>query len=158
MDSIIVLAIIVISAYIFQIFLGMKQLKHFNQVYAELRQKGRVTIGRRSGRIRSGTIVMFAINSEGIVLDARKMQGISVLATFKAMPQFLGQDIHYVDSYNPLVRKENRLLQIAIEDARELFLRVEAGSYQEISRYSSAFDFDLHMKTLMTRLKYQFKK
>lgn len=158
MDTIVVFAIIVILAYLIQIILGMKQLKHFNAVYAQLRQKGRVAIGRRSGKIKSGTLVMFAIDRAGTVLDARKMQGVTVLARFKEMPQFVGQDIHYFDSYNPLIRQENKLLQIAIEDARNLFLRIEAGSYQEVPKYSSAFDLDVHMKGLMARLNDHLKK
>lgn len=121
MDKIVIFGIIVILAYVVQIILGMKQLKHFNKVYAELRKKGRVAIGRRSGKIKSGTIVMFAIDKEGLVLDARKMQGVTVAAHFKQMPNFIGQDIHYFDTYNPLVRNENKLVQIAIEDARELW-------------------------------------
>ncbi|MBY4764924.1 transcriptional regulator GutM [Streptococcus uberis] len=158
MDKIVIFGIIVILAYVVQIILGMKQLKHFNKVYGELRKKGRVAIGRRSGKIKSGTIVMFAIDKEGLVLDARKMQGVTVAAHFKQMPNFIGQDIHYFDTYNPLVRNENKLVQIAIEDARELFLRMEAGSYQDVSKYGSAFDLDFYLKSLKNRLKYQFKK
>ncbi|MCK1226448.1 transcriptional regulator GutM [Streptococcus uberis] len=158
MDKIVIFGIIVILAYVVQIILGIKQLKHFNKVYAELRKKGRVAIGRRSGKIKSGTIVMFAIDKEGLVLDARKMQGVTVAAHFKQMPNFIGQDIHYFDTYNPLVRNENKLVQIAIEDARELFLRMEAGSYQDVSKYGSAFDLDFYLKSLKNRLKYQFKK
>lgn len=158
MDKIVIFGIIVILAYVVQIILGVKQLKHFNKVYAELRKKGRVAIGRRSGKIKSGTIVMFAIDKEGLVLDARKMQGVTVAAHFKQMPNFIGQDIHYFDTYNPLVRNENKLVQIAIEDARELFLRMEAGSYQDVSKYGSAFDLDFYLKSLKNRLKYQFKK
>lgn len=158
MDKIVIFGIIVILAYVVQIILGMKQLKHFNKVYADLRKKGRVAIGRRSGKIKSGTIVMFAIDKEGLVLDARKMQGVTVAAHFKQMPNFIGQDIHYFDTYNPLVRNENKLVQIAIEDARELFLRMEAGSYQDVSKYGSAFDLDFYLKSLKNRLKYQFKK
>lgn len=158
MDKIVIFGIIVILAYVVQIILGMKQLKHFNKVYAELRKKGRVAIGRRSGKIKSGTIVMFAIDKEGLVLDARKMQGVTVAAHFKQMPNFIGQDIHYFDTYNSLVRNENKLVQIAIEDARELFLRMEAGSYQDVSKYGSAFDLDFYLKSLKNRLKYQFKK
>ena len=74
---------------------------------------------------------MFAIDENGLVLDAQKMQGVTVLSTFKAMPTFIGQDIHYFDSYNPLVRDENKFLQIAIEDARDVFLKMEVGRYEE---------------------------
>lgn len=158
MDRVIIFAIIIIIAYLVQILLGLRQLKHFNQVYSDMRKKGRVAIGRRSGKIKSGTIVMFAIDEKGLVLDAQKMQGVTVAAKFQQMPQFINQDIHYLDSYNSLVRKENKLLQIAIEDARDLFVRTEAGSYQEVTKYASAFDIDFHVKNLVSRFKFQKNK
>lgn len=136
MDSIYILGAVVIVAYILQIIFGLKQLKHFNTTYSELRKKGRVAIGRRSGKIKAGTIVMFAVDRKGMILDAKRMQGVTVVARFKSMPSYIGQDIHYLDTYNPVVRKENKLLQIAIEDARELFLRIEAGNYKDVPKFA----------------------
>lgn len=156
MNSIYMLGAIVIMAYVLQLILGLQQLKNFNKTYLELRKKGHVAIGRRSGKIKSGTIVMFAVDIKGNVLDARKMQGVTVLAQFKSMPDYIGQDIHYFDTYNPLVRKENKLLQIAIEDARELYLRVEAGNYKEVPKSASLLDDASQWQQLKTRFKLQF--
>lgn len=39
MDSIYILGAVVIVAYILQIIFGLKQLKHFNTTYSELRKK-----------------------------------------------------------------------------------------------------------------------
>lgn len=147
-----------IGAYLLQIVFGMRQLKHFNETYSSLRKMGRVAIGRRAGKIKSGTIVLFAIDPTGKVLAAKKMQGVTVLATFKDMPNYVGQDIHYLDTYNPLVRKENKLLQIAIEDAREVFLRVEAGVYKDVPKVAPVVDVALHAKLLFARFKQPFKK
>lgn len=158
MNSIYLLGAVVVMAYIFQLLLGWQQLKHFNKTYQTLRNKGRVAIGRRSGKIKSGTIVMFAVDSTGKVLDARKMQGVSVLAKFKPMPDYIGQDIHYFDTYNPLVRKENKLLQIAIEDARELYLRVEAGNYQEVPKSAPLLNLTGQWQLLKSRIKLQFNR
>ncbi len=158
MDSIYILGAVVIVAYILQIIFGMKQLKHFNTTYSELRKKGRVAIGRRSGKIKAGTIVMFAVDKSGKVLDARRMQGVTVAARFKTMPDYIGQDIHYFDTYNPLIRKENKLLQIAIEDAREVFLRTEAGNYEDVPKFAPVLNVGNQLKLLSTRLKLQFKK
>ncbi|CQR23656.1 sorbitol operon activator [Streptococcus varani] len=158
MNFIIVFAIVCLAAYTLQIMLGLKQLKNFNMTYGQLRRIGRVAIGRRSGKIKSGTIVMFALDKDGKVLAAQKMQGVTVLAKFREMPDYLGQDIHYFDHYNPLVRKENKLLQIAIEDAREVFLRVEAGVYKDVPKYTPVVDVTMQIKMLVTRLKFQFKK
>ena len=144
--------------YILQIIFGLKQLKHFNTTYSELRKMGRVAIGRRAGKIKAGTIVMFAVDQSGKVLDARRMQGVTVAARFKTMPDYIGQDIHYFDTYNPLIRKENKLLQIAIEDAREVFLRTEAGNYEDVPKFAPVLNVGNQLKLLSTRLKLQFKK
>lgn len=148
------LGVLALGAYALQVVLGLRQLKHFNLVYQEMRRKGRVVIGRRSGKFRAGTIVIFAVDQAGKVLEARKMQGVSVMAKFKAMPAYLGQDIHYLDTYNPLVRQENKLLQVAIEDARELFVRIEAGNYKDVPLLNITDQF----KLLGLRLKLQFKR
>ncbi len=158
MDSIYILGAVVIVAYILQNIFGLKQLKHFNTTYSELRKKGRVAIGRRSGKIKAGTIVMFAVDRKGMILDAKRMQGVTVVARFKSMPSYIGQDIHYLDTYNPVVRKENKLLQIAIEDARELFLRIEAGNYKDVPKFAPVLNVGNQLKLLSTRLKLQFKK
>ncbi|MGT2951177.1 transcriptional regulator [Streptococcus cuniculi] len=158
MDSVYILGAVVIAAYIFQIIFGLRQIKHFNQTYSELRKKGRVAIGRRSGRIKAGTIVMMAVDQKGQVLDARRMQGVTVAARFKEMPDYVGQDIHYLDSYNPLVRKENKLLQIAIEDAREVFVRSEAGEYRDVPKFAPVMDLGTRLKMLSARIKFQLKK
>ena len=158
MDCIYILGAVVIVAYILQIIFGLKQLKHFNTTYSELRKKGRVAIGRRSGKIKAGTIVMFAVDRKGMILDAKRMQGVTVVARFKSMPSYIGQDIHYLDTYNPVVRKENKLLQIAIEDARELFLRIEAGNYKDVPKFAPVLNVGNQLKLLSTRLKLQFKK
>ena len=158
MDSIYILGAVVILAYILQIIFGLRQLKHFNTTYSELRKKGRVAIGRRAGKIKAGTIVMFAVDRKGMILDAKRMQGVTVVARFKSMPSYIGQDIHYLDTYNPVVRKENKLLQIAIEDARELFLRIEAGNYKDVPKFAPVLNVGNQLKLLSTRLKLQFKK
>ncbi|HEM6083738.1 TPA: transcriptional regulator GutM [Streptococcus suis] len=153
MSPIVFLAMIIVTAYTLQIFLGFKQIKHFNSVYTELRRKGRVAIGRRSGKFKSGTIVMFAIDSKGKISDAKKIQGVTIGARFKDMPQYINHDLHYLDHYNPLVRQENKLTQIAIEDARNVFLTIEAGTYQEVPKSIPMIDWNLQIKSLLSRFK-----
>ena len=157
MDVMVSFGLLILAAYAVQLMLGLKQLKHFNKIYAQLRHQGRVAIGRRSGRIRSGTIVMFAIDKEGIVLDAKKMQGVTMAARFKDMPDYIGEDIHYFDTYNPLVRKENKLLRMAIEDARAVFLKTEAGVYKDEPKQAPLIDLGLHAKVLISRFKLRLK-
>ncbi len=131
MSFLFVFGVFAVGAFVFQTILGFFQIKHFNQVYQELRRKGKVAIGRRSGKFRAGTIVFFAVNDEAKIIDARLMQGVTVLSKFRVKEQFIGQDIHFIDHYHPLVRKENKLTQFAMENAREIYLRVEIGDYVE---------------------------
>ena len=81
------------------------------------------------------------------------MQGITMAARFKDMSDYIGQDIHYFDSYNPLIRKENKLLRIAIEDARAVFLKTEAGIYKESPKQTPLLDIRLQTKFLLSRFK-----
>lgn len=131
MSFVYLFGIFALGAYLLQILFGLKQIKHFNQNYQQLRKKGKVAIGRRAGKIKAGTIVLFAVDPAGIILDARKMQGVTVLAKFKESPVYLGEDIHYIDKYHPNVQKENKLTIQAMENAREIYLRTEAGNYTE---------------------------
>lgn len=157
MSFVTVFIIFAVSAYALQIVLGFFQIKHFTAVYQELRRKGKVAIGRRPGKIRSGTIVMFAIENEGEILDARVMQGVTVLSKFKSFEQYVGTDIHYIDKYHPLVQKENKLTQFAMENAREIYLRVAVGDYKEEPAPSPfqqlAFNLNMSKNLLINKFK-----
>lgn len=132
MSFVTVFIIFATGAYSFQVVLGFFQIKHFNKVYRELRNKGKVAIGRRAGKIKAGTIVMFAIEDDGKILDTRMMQGVTVISKFRHLDQYTGHDLHYIDKYHPLVQKENKLTQEAMENAREVYLRVTVGDYKDV--------------------------
>lgn len=138
MSFIYIFGIFTIGAYIVQMFLGYLQIKHFNKNYNELRQKGKVAIGRKTGKVKAGTIVLFAVKEEGEIIEARIMQGVTILAKFRDMNEYVGHDIHYIDRYHPLVQKENKLTQSAMENAREVFLTVTTGNHVE-EAYRSPF-------------------
>ena len=44
--------------------MGMKQIKHFNQNYQELRQLGKSRLVD-AGKLKAGTIILFAVDSQG---------------------------------------------------------------------------------------------
>ncbi|EHJ53074.1 transcriptional regulator GutM [Streptococcus macacae] len=158
MHFMIIFGLFILIAYGLQIFLGLQQIKHFNKIYGQLRRKGRVAIGRRSGKLRAGVIVMFAIDQKGKVLDAKKMQGVTVTARFKDMLDYIGEDIHYFDGYNPLIRKEDKLLRIAVEDARSVFLKTEAEGNKEVPKPAPLADIGLRAKLLVAQVKEKLKK
>lgn len=133
-DAVLILMILAISAYAFQALLTMRQLKHFTKIYRQIRQKGKVAIGRKSGGIKAGTIVFMAINAQGVVQETQIMQGISIFARFKQYKLFDGEELIFLDRKHPKVRQLNQLIQLAIEDARDTYVKVSEGVYVEPSR------------------------
>lgn len=136
MNSWLVFGIIAAVAYGVQILFGMHQIKQFNQVYQRMRRKGRVAIGRRPGRIQSGTIMLFALDANGVIKETQKMQGISVLAKFKTIDTFTDIALEALTPYHPLVSKELRITRQTIENARMLYLRVQSGDTVEETKLS----------------------
>ena len=146
-----------LAAFLCQSLFGYYQIKHFNHVYQVLRQKGKVAIGRRAGKIQAGTIVMFAIDDTGKILDAHLMQGISVIARFKTLPDYIGEDLNFIDRYHPLVQKENKLTQLAMENAREIYLRVEMGNYEEEPSLSPLQKLSQGLSQVTTKIENKIK-
>lgn len=87
------LMILMAVAFLLQYLIGCYQIKNFSKSFGQLRKLGRVAIGRYNGKIRAGVIVMFAIDSQGNIICAEKMEGVTVLAKFKKLKGFEGQNI-----------------------------------------------------------------
>lgn len=141
------LAAIAIMAYILQIFLGMKQIKDFNAVYIRMKRKGKVAIGRRPGKIASGTILLLGVTADGIIQEAEMMQGTSILARFKARPQFVGIDIHELLEA-PMLARENKLTRQAAANAQKIYLEVERGNHIEDRPLSPVFQIGTQLSLM----------
>ena len=57
-------------AFLAQYALGMIQMKSFTKNFGQLRKKGKVAIGKKKGAFKAGSIVMFAVDDNGIILDS----------------------------------------------------------------------------------------
>ncbi len=93
MDNMFVLGIMVVGAFLIQSALGFFQIKHFGNEYNELKAEGRVAIGKRAGKLTSGTIIMFLLDDEGVIVRGKKLQGTTILARFKPYDKFKGKYI-----------------------------------------------------------------
>lgn len=131
MHPYILLGLVLLGAYLLQTVFSLKQIKHFNAVYSKLRAKGKVAIGRRPGKIQSGTIFMFALDNHGNILDATAMQGVTVLAKFKDKSDYIGEKITSLSMDHPVVAKENKLVKQAVLDAKDLYIKVSNNDYHE---------------------------
>ncbi|MGY4110390.1 transcriptional regulator GutM [Aeribacillus sp. SP014] len=107
--QLIIIMLFIAGAFMVQLALGYFQIKHFAKAYIELRKIGKVAIGKRPGRIRAGTIVLFAVSDSGKILKAMKIQGVTVLAKVRELKGLYGQ------KYKNAWRSRYGSLQQAIE-------------------------------------------
>ena len=87
------IAILMGGGYILQCLFALKQMKEFSKSFSAMRKLGRVAIGRTTGILQAGAIVMFAIDEEGVILQGKRMMGVTVLAKFKEFNQFVGKNV-----------------------------------------------------------------
>lgn len=113
--QIIFIMVFIASAFLFQFVLGYFQIRQFSKSYTQLRKLGKVAIGKRPGKIRSGTIVLFALSHNGTILKAKKIQGVTVMARVRDLQGFEGKNIKTISEAD--MAKCNKLLRLAILDA-----------------------------------------
>lgn len=111
----VIIMVFIAGAFFVQTIFGYFQIKHFSNAYVELRRLGKVAIGRRPGKFRSGTIVLFAVTNSGKILSAKKMQGVTVLAKVKDLNGFADKNIKTLNEND--FSFCNKLLKLAILDA-----------------------------------------
>lgn len=131
MEHILILAIMVVSAFLLQTYLGLKQIKHFSAVYTEMRRNGRVAIGRKPGKVRAGTIVLLGLDRDANIIDARKLQGTSVIAKFKTMQKLVGINILELDINMPELKDENKMTRNTVMDAVDVYKKFINGEVIE---------------------------
>jgi glucitol operon activator protein len=126
------LIVLIGAAWLTQSVFGFLQIKHFNRKYAELRSLGRVAIGKRTGLLRAGTVVMFAIDKQNNILKAAKMQGITVFSRVRKMKGFDGKNLLTLseDDY----KQVNKLTRTAIEDALNSYEIISNGGELKVKK------------------------
>ena len=72
-----------IVMWLLQGLLNIYQLKKFNKELKNLRQSGRVAIGKARGRFKAGYLLMLCIDENCKIIKGRKLQGITSFAGFK---------------------------------------------------------------------------
>ncbi|MGW7998129.1 transcriptional regulator GutM [Staphylococcus xylosus] len=144
----IMLIVILAIGFVVQYLLGLVQIKNFTKHYTELRENGRVAIGRRPAIFKSGTLVLIQINRRNEIEDARYMQGVTVFSKFKKLRGLEGYKIHKLRDAD--LKNYNKLLIKAILDAQHTFNIIQSGG--EIEKIPSP------MMKAVKRINRMFKK
>ena len=116
-------------AYVVQFLLTMMQMKNFNLNFRDLRRMGRVAIGKKKGGFVAGSIAMFAIDDNGIILKGMCLSGVTVLARFKEFNDFNGVDIATITEDQ--VKSYSKQVQKSILDASSNYITITGGGTVE---------------------------
>lgn len=85
------------AAWVAQSWLSFKQTQRFTQLFVTLRRRGRVAMGKFSGGIVAGAIVMFVLDDDDRIIEGHRLGGVSVLARFKQFDDYNGQFVGMID-------------------------------------------------------------
>lgn len=117
--------IVIAIAFLVQGVFSAMQMKYFSNEFIKLRRKGRVACGRKAGSFHAGAIVMFQIDDDGYIREAKKMEGTTVLARVKPLEGFEGRHIaELTEEDGP---KGHKNLCKAIADASLTYRKYTAG-------------------------------
>ncbi|MEG1410444.1 transcriptional regulator GutM [Clostridium sp.] len=116
-------------AYVIQFILAMIQMKNFNLNFRDLRKIGKVAIGKKKGGFVAGSIAMFAVNDEGMILKGLYLSGVTVLSRFKELNEFNG--INIVNLREDHVKKYPKQVQKSILDASLNYITIITGGVVE---------------------------
>lgn len=124
--------ILIGCSWLIQSVFGFLQIRHFNRKYADMRKLGRVAIGRKTGLFKAGTVVMFAIDRQNNILQASKMQGVTVLSRVRPLKGFEGK--HFLRLGEDDFHKVNKLTKLAIQDALESYNIIAKGGELKVKK------------------------
>ena len=84
-----------------------------------------MAIGKKKGLVTTGAIVMFLLDEDGNVVEGTRLTGITVLARFRAFPDFDGLPLASIDPVGD--RRFTRSVRLAIANARDNYLWWSSG-------------------------------
>jgi len=117
--------LVIMAAFFLQAVLSALQMRHFSKEFIKLRKQGKVACGRQAGGFHAGAIAMFLIDDNGIIRQARKLEGVTCLARVKVMDGFEGK---YVGSLTgEEVPKSHKNLRKAVRDASLTYCKFMSG-------------------------------
>lgn len=113
--------------FLLQYFLTYLQMNSFKKYFRKFIKVGKVAIGIKKGGLRSGSIVMFGVDNNGIIRNAAFINGITVFARFKENFDFNNINIKDIDKEVLTGTKFPKSLKQAILNAKDNYLRAERG-------------------------------
>lgn len=121
------MGLFLVMAFLLQGFLGFLQIKNFSANFGELRKKGKVLIGKNPKKLRSGSLILMAIDNEGNIKEARIMKGVTVFAKFNQLSKLHSMNIAEVASDYKFITGFDKLTQQCILNAYRNYINFKTG-------------------------------
>lgn len=129
------LGLLVAGMFLLQAILSVLQMRHFTKEFIRLRKRGRVACGRQAGGFHAGAIVLFRIDGEGVIQEARKLMGVTCFARVTDLPGFGGKFVGGLTEED--LPRYGKNLRKAVLDARDTYNKFVAG--EELPQPPSPF-------------------
>ena len=119
MDSTMVLIIFAVIMWLAQIILGWRQINAFNKAFMQISAKGKVAVGRNSGRFNPKSVVVLAFDDQKNVIDSLCMKGFSVFARPQKLESVIGLNINDIhpEKIFPNDKKSQFALKVALSSS-----------------------------------------
>lgn len=142
------LGIGLVAAFLLQGLLGFFQIKNFSKNYGEMRQAGRVLIGKNPKRVQSGSLLLLSINGDGDIQAARIMKGVTVFAHFKPLSRIVGHNIVALAADYDALASIDKLTRGCILNALRNFINYKTGqlAYDDLNTSVNIFSLPLFTK------------
>lgn len=112
-------------AWTVQSVLSLQQMKRFSTLFVDMRKRGKVCMGKFSGGIVQGAIVLFLLDDDGRIITGQRLNGVSVIARFKPFELYNGQYMGDIDT--SLARQRGKSLVKALNNACENYRIISLG-------------------------------
>ena len=119
------LGLLIVGMFVLQAVLSGLQMRHFSKEFVQLRRRGKVAGGRKSGGFHAGAIVMFLIDEQGVIREGRQLCGVTCFARVKQLPGFEGKYVGGLTEAD--LPRYGKNLRKAIFDARDTYNKFISG-------------------------------
>lgn len=133
--NVLILGIFIAAAFLLQALMGYFQIRNFAHNYHEVRQGGRVLIGKNPRRFRQGSLMLIGLDHDDRIQEIRVMKGLTVFSRFRDVNQFDGEPVAEVGADYTALQKLSRT-------ERECFLNAYRNYVNYKTNNLSFEDFD----------------
>ena len=119
--------IILVAAFLLQGLLGLRQIKNFSKTVHKLRMLAPVAIGKNPKKLRSGTLILIAVENNGEIKEAQMMKGVTIFARFKELKALKNRNLAEVASSYEQLKKFDRLTRVCLLDAYKNYINYKTN-------------------------------